>query len=415
MTTFGHPSRQSIAIIGAGPIGLESAIAGLDAGLDVHVFERGDVGAHPIAWGHVRMFTPWRMNVGPASKTALERTGWTMPPADECPTGLELAERYLEPLANVPLLEKRVHTHERVVHVGRRGAIKRDSNANGARAERMFRLLVRNAGGRESLIHAYAVIDASGVYGQPSWAGDGGIPARGELYLAPQLSYHPDDVLGLRRARYAGKHTMVIGAGASAATVVSDLVKLAAEAPSTNVTWVTRCAADALFPHDRADDPLPARHELFARAKAFAHGNHPAVKHFGGAAVDEIHFNSATHRYRVTLTRGDQVQHEEVDQVVVNTGLGPDDSIYRELQIHESYTTRGPMKLAAALEGAGATDCLATPAFGADALANPEPNFYIVGNKSYGRTNTFLLQTGYSQVADVVARLAADLGARVPA
>ena len=56
---------------------------------------------------------------------------------------------------------------------------------------------MRDAGGRENFLHAFALIDASGVYGQPNWAGDGGIPARGELYLAPQMSYHVDDVLGL--------------------------------------------------------------------------------------------------------------------------------------------------------------------------------------------------------------------------
>src|SRR5207247_4440480 len=111
-------------------------------------------------------------------------------------------------------------------------------------ASHPFRLMVRDQGGRENFIHAFAVIDASGVYGQPNWAGDGGIPARGELYLAPQMSYHVDDVLGLRRARYAGKRAIVIGAGASAATVVHDLVRLADQAPGTAVGWATRRPGD---------------------------------------------------------------------------------------------------------------------------------------------------------------------------
>jgi len=74
----------------------------------------------------------------------------------------------------------------------------------------------RDLGGRESFLHARAVLDATGTFGQPNWAGTGGIPARGETYLAPQMSYHPDDVLGLRRERHAGKTTLVIGGGASA-------------------------------------------------------------------------------------------------------------------------------------------------------------------------------------------------------
>ena len=135
-------------------------------------------------------------------------------------------------------------------------------------------------------------------------------------------------------------------------------------------------------------------------------GTESAVTHVGGARVEGFEFNSATHRYRVTLMVGDQPRVEEVERVIVNNGFGPDDSLYRELQVHECYASRGPMKLSAALMGANAADCLTTPAFGDDLLANPEPNFYIVGHKSYGRNPNFLLETGFRQAADVVARLA---------
>jgi len=405
------PTRHTLGVVGGGPVGLEAALRALDAGLDVHVFERGDVGAHATAWGHVHMFTPWRLNLGAASQARLHAAGWPAPDPESLPTGLELVERYLQPLAALPELKGRVHEHSRVVHVGRRGLLKGDSIGAAARASHPFRLMIRDHGGRESFVHAFAVIDASGVYGQPNWAGDGGIPARGELYLAPQMSYHLDDVLGLRRERHAGKRTLVIGSGASAATVVGDLARLAREAPGTTVTWITRRPAEVLYP-ERPGDPLERRRELYAHARAFARGADAAVRHVGGAVVDGIQYNSATHRYTVSLTCGDRPAAEEGDQVIVNTGFGPDNSIYRELQIHECYATRAPMKLAAALEG-GSEDCLDAPAQGADVLANPEPNFYILGHKSYGRSPHFLLETGYRQAADAVARLAVDLGATV--
>jgi hypothetical protein len=225
------------------------------------------------------------------------------------------------------------------------------------------------------------------------------------------MSYRVEDVCGLRRERYAGKRTLVIGAGASAATVVSDLVALAGEAPGTSVVWVTREAGAALYPAI-ADDPLAARRALYERARALIAGAHPAVTHVGSAVVEGFEFNSATHRYRVQLRLGSDADApariEEVDRVVVNTGFGPDNSLYRELQVHECYASRAPMKLAAALLGADAGDCLTTPAFGADVLASPEPDFYILGNKSYGRGPHFLLETGFKQVADVLARLAAE-------
>ncbi len=419
------PARNTLAIIGAGPIGLEAAAAALDRGFDVHVFERGEIGAHPIAWGHVRMFTPWRMNLGPASLARLRASDWSTPASDDFPSGLELATRYLEPLARLPELKDRVHTHAQVVYVSRSGALKGDAIGKAERRDHPFRLLVRDAGGRENFLHAYSVIDASGVYGQPNWAGDGGIPARSELYLAPQLSYHVDDVLGMRRERYAGKRTLVIGAGASAATVVADLATPAGPVPGTNVVWATRKLAGEVY-REIPDDPLPERRALYARARSLVRGEDQAVSHVGGARIEGFEFNSATHRYRVTLMVSEpppagaeqarsedespevaeRPRIEEVDRIIVNTGFGPDNSIYRELQIHECYASRGPMNLSAALLGAGAGDCLTTPSFGADVLANPEPDFFILGNKSYGRYNNFLLETGYKQVADVIEKLA---------
>jgi hypothetical protein len=44
-------------------------------------------------------------------------------------------------------------------------------------------------------------------------------------------------------------------------------------------------------------------------------------------------------------------------------------------------------------------------------LAHPEPGFYLVGMKSYGRAPTFLAMTGYEQVRSVAAALAGDLDA----
>jgi len=401
------PARNTLAIVGAGPIGLEAALAAQDAGFDVHVFERGEPGAHVLAWGHVRMFTPWRMNLGPVSHAHLERSGWSAPDPGACPTGAEYVERCLQPLALLPELEGRIHSHSQVVHIGRRGLLKGDSPAGGGRREQPFRFLVRDPGGRENFLHAYSAIDASGVFGQPNWAGDGGIPARSELYLAPQLSYFPDDVMGLARERYAGKRVLVVGGGTSAATTVASLARLANEAPGTHVTWAMRRPLDELLP-PIADDPLSERHALYAHARALASGENGAVSAIGGARIEGFEFNSATHRYRVTLMVGDHARVEEVERIVVNTGFGPDDSLYRELQVHECYASRGPMKLSAALTGSGADDCLTVPAFGADALTNPEPDFFILGHKSYGRNPNFLLETGFRQVEDVVAAIARD-------
>jgi hypothetical protein len=52
--------------------------------------------------------------------------------------------------------------------------------------------------------------------------------------------------------------------------------------------------------------------------------------------------------------------------------------------------------------------CGTVPPHGVEELSHPEPNFYIVGMKSYGRAPTFLTLTGYEQVRSIVAALTGD-------
>jgi thioredoxin reductase len=310
------------------------------------------------------------MNVGAHARAHLERAGWEAPDAEARPTGREFADRYLAPLARVPALANRVHTNSQVVHVSRRGLLKGDHAANpAARRESPFRLLVRDSGGRENFIHAFAVIDASGTYHRPNWAGDGGIPARGELYLAPQLAYHLPDVLGLQRAQFAGRRTIVIGDGDSAATTVTLLARLAGEVPNTSVVWATRADAAELLAA-QANDPLPARAALRASARELARGANPAVAHAGGVMVEGLEFNSATHRYRVNLRSGETARVEESDQVVVHAGGAPDESLTRELQL------------------------------------DAEPDFHVLGAKAYALQREFLLEHGYREAAAAVRALA---------
>ena len=64
------------------------------------------------------------------------------------------------------------------------------------------------------------------------------------------------------------------------------------------------------------------------------------------------------------------------------------------------------MTLAAALMGAGGGgDCMQQTSQGADTLKNPEPGFFILGSKSYGRRTDFLMRVGWSQVDEVFGLL----------
>jgi cation diffusion facilitator CzcD-associated flavoprotein CzcO len=109
-----------VVIIGAGPVGLAAAAHALSRNLTPLVLEAGPrIGAGIRRWGHVRMFSPWRFGVDSAASQLLSRHGWTMPPADEYPTGDDLVNRYLEPLAGTPELAPHVRLNTRVIAVAK--------------------------------------------------------------------------------------------------------------------------------------------------------------------------------------------------------------------------------------------------------------------------------------------------------
>ncbi len=102
-------SSLPVAVIGAGPVGLAAAAHLLEKGEDPIVFEAGDsVGAGVRSWGHVRFFSPWRYVIDQAAARLLAPSGWTAPDPESYPTGDDLVDRYLEPLAAVPDFRGRI-------------------------------------------------------------------------------------------------------------------------------------------------------------------------------------------------------------------------------------------------------------------------------------------------------------------
>jgi len=161
-----------VAVIGAGPVGLAAATHLVARKLPVKVYEAGSaVGANLRDWGHVRLFTPWRYCVDDAATALLEGRGWRMPPADTFPTGREIVETYLEPLAETPELAGSIEMGARVTAISRQGL---DKVVSRGRKERPFVLSVATGDGlRRDL--ARAVIDASGTWSTPNPLGANGL------------------------------------------------------------------------------------------------------------------------------------------------------------------------------------------------------------------------------------------------
>lgn len=185
-----------------------------------------------------------------------------------CPTGDELHQQLLEPLAATSALAGRIRLRHRVRSIARGGLLKHEEIGTPARGRAPFRLLLDTPDG-EQMRHADAVLDCTGTYANPNWLGDGGIPALGESRLdACVIRTLPR--LGDPR-RWRGR-VLLVGAGKSAQTAAYAL----AELPDTYLEWVIRS------PHpdwgEVPDDTLPARQALVDRARRLAAGTHDRVR-----------------------------------------------------------------------------------------------------------------------------------------
>jgi thioredoxin reductase len=390
---------QRIAILGAGPIGLEAAIYAAALKLPFTVYERGRIGEHLQHWGHVRLFTPFCMNTTPLGRAQIvaDNPRADVPEDNACITGREHVAAYLEPLARSPALRERIQLGQTVLHIARKGHLKDDTPGDAKRGHQPFKLVVRDAKNAERIEEADVVLDCTGTYARHRFFGEGGVPALGERQAAQQISYRLDDILGEKKGHYADKTTLVIGGGYSAATTVVNLAKLAEQHPDTWVIWLARTSGTT--PLKRIPgDPLKERDQLALRGNSLATRTEGNVEFHNQSVIEAVE-GAWDRGFKVNGRIGSRPKTWNVERIIANVGYTPDTDLYRELQIHECYASLGPMALAAALSKHGG-DCMTIPAQGPATLRNPEPNFYILGMKSYGRNAHFLLKTGFEQVRD---------------
>ncbi|WP_043498313.1 FAD-dependent oxidoreductase [Georgenia sp. SUBG003] len=394
------PESLPVVVIGAGPVGLAAAAHLLERGLEPLVLEAGDdVGATVREWAHIRLFSPWEYDVDAAARRLLERAGWDAPRGGRLPTGGDLVTEYLVPLAATPELRDRIVTGARVLAVSRAGL---DKTHSAGREERPF--LVRTIVGRRVVDHhARAVLDASGTWSQRNPLGAAGLPAAGEAETGPFMLGPLPDVLVRDRDRVAGRHVLVVGAGHSATNTLLNLVELAQDEPGTRVTWAVRGASVARTYGGGDADGLPARGQLGSSLREAVEAGKIELL----TSVTITGLDTTGGRVDVALDTPEGPRHLVVDAVAGATGFRPDLSMLRELRLDLDPGVEAPSRLAPLIDPE-LHSCGTVPAHGAEILAHPEPGFFVVGMKSYGRAPTFLLATGYEQVRSIAAHLAGD-------
>ena len=389
-----------VAVIGAGPVGLAAAAHLIDRRLQPIIFERGEsVGASLMEWAHVRVFSPWRYNIDAAARRLLDRAGWNAPEPDALPTGGEIVRQYLAPFAALPEISARLILGATVTAVTRQGL---DKVSSSGRDKAPFVIRYIDGGGEHRLL-ARAVIDASGTWTQPSPMGIDGLAVPGEVQASDRVAYGIPDVVGAARRDYAGKRVLVIGAGHSAINVALALMELQEEAPSTEIFWALRSASVEKLLGGGLNDQLPERGALGLAAKAaMDNGRLKMLAPFAAEHVDK-----ASDGLRISASLAGRPLSLLVDRIVVATGFRPDFSFLRELRVDVDAAVEAPPALTPLFDP-NFHSCGTVPPHGIAELAHPEPNFTIVGSKSYGRAPTFLMATGYEQVRSVVASLAGD-------
>lgn len=390
-------SGKTIAIIGAGPVGLAAAAHAVERGLTPIVFERGPSIGHAVRqWAHVPMFSPWAYDIDAAAGRLLADSGWTPPSPDAYPTGADLLALYLTPLAELAVFRDAIRLDSEVLAISRQGF---DKVKTSGRDTAPFAIRYRQAGEEKNEL-ADAVIDTSGTWFSPNPAGASGLPAIGEREAAGRISYGMPDVLGPAAERYAGRRIAVLGGGHSAIGTLTALAELQGRAPATKIIWLYRGDVLAKAFGGGAADQLAARGELGTRiARLVESGLVSAQTSFRLEKIE-------TQAGELGLASADG-RVVKADELIVSTGFRPDLGFLRELRVQLDPALECTPALAPLIDP-NEHSCGTVRPHGAAELAHPEPGFYIAGMKSYGRAPTFLLATGHEQVRSIVAEIAGD-------
>jgi thioredoxin reductase len=390
-------SSLPVVIIGAGPVGLSAAVHVVTRSLTPVVLEAGPrVGDGVRRWGHVRVFSPWSLNIDPAAAEMLTRHGWTMPPAGEYPTGRELVEQYLEPLAGMPELSPHIRLGTRVVTVTRQH---HDRMKDAGRQDSPFLVRVLGPEGEQDIL-ARAVIDASGTIDTPGSLGASGVSAIGEAAARAHVFYGIPDVLGADRDRYSGRRVLVVGSGHSALNALLDLARLAEQEPGTRVIWAIRRRTIGHLLGGPRKDQLEERGKLGASVRSLLDSRRVEL-------VTGFHLDRVSSSPDGLVVSDGSRRLAPVDEIVAATGFRPDWSILSELRLDLDPAVESPRALAPLIDP-NVHSCGTVPPHGAEDLKQPETNLFVVGMKSYGRAPTFLMRTGYEQVRSVVSAIAGD-------
>ena len=209
----------TIAIVGAGPVGIEAAIYARFLGYFVSIFEQRRVAHRMLDW-HDR---PLAVTVDECTTSmghaaiAAQNSEYIRKNPKEVFTGRTYADEYLLPLAKTDLLFDDIHFLSPVVDVSRYRTFITDEIDMQERCNDEFRILVEGRHRGPWVSRADVVIDCRGAKQKQSGIGPGGGLAIGENALRETFLLHTPLDRKFDPKTVVGKHVFLAGQSIRAA------------------------------------------------------------------------------------------------------------------------------------------------------------------------------------------------------
>lgn len=182
-------SPATIAVIGAGPVGIEAALYARFLGFNVDIFDAGRPARNATRWHERLLDVPVRdctTSLGHAA-LASQDENYQAPDQDRRFTGQQFADEYLLPLAKSDLLVDSIHINSPVMEVSRLRVALDDPCDLQERCNDEFRLLIQSRDRGAYTCRADMVFDCRGFASGNCGSGPAGSQAIGALELLDRI------------------------------------------------------------------------------------------------------------------------------------------------------------------------------------------------------------------------------------
>lgn len=233
-------SPATIAVIGAGPVGIEAALYARFLGYFVSIFESRRVGHRMLDWHHRKL----AVNVGacttPLGIAAIKAQdpAYQIPERETIWSGKEYAESYLLPLAKTDLLFDDIHFLSPITNISRLRTNRDQPVELQERCNDEFRLVVEGRHRGTWTARADIVIDCRGHYQTSDGIGPGGGEAIGETSCRGSFLAHSVLDRKFESKQILGKHICITGVGARACQFVNEYLDWYQANSGGRLTWI---------------------------------------------------------------------------------------------------------------------------------------------------------------------------------